>query len=522
MGQLADAGGGMFHDIARAEGIPAAIGGELGDALEVVHPDVRVRLAWQADLRVEAIGPWRTESADHGLTIHAGDMVSDQVLDLLVSVCFPSGAIDTNCPVRVLVRDGDRTLAENEFRWTWVDSVTRNAQPRQADVERRVADYFAQQARCDAVAANRAGDLKRARDALRTAAQRIRKYAKGDPDLLALAAELEGEVERHRRTLGARRIKEMFAETGAERRGRRTDGSRIRGDAPPALRYLPYQDSPELAERCRQQSQIPHHQAAALGKSALETIASGRYSNAAGQTRDLSATIATAVAVKRSLSPDTSLPTPDPVRFRETSVQVINEITLAASWRLAQEGRRVLALSFANGIHPGGGFVKGNRGQESVLCRSSALYATLEGDPMYAAHAARPEPDSTDWAILSPDVPVFRADEGSPLEEPWLLGILTCAAPYAPKLGRDRAGDLMESRIRRVLAIARAFDYEDLVLGAWGCGTYDNDPARIAAIFRAALEEQAGAFRQVVFAIADWSPERRFLAPFAAELSDRR
>lgn len=522
LGQLADAGGGMFHDIAQAEGIPAAIGGELGDVLEVVHPDVRARLAWQADLRVEALGPWRTESADHGLTIHAGDMVSDQILDLLVGIRFPSGTINADCPIRVLVSDGDRTLAEDEFRWTWVDSATRKDQPRQADVERRVTHYFAQQARYDAAAANRAGNLKGARDALRTAAQRIRKYAKENPDLLALAAELEGEVEHHRQTLGSRPIKEMTAETGAQRRGRRADGSRIRGNAPAALTYLPCKDSPELAERCRQQSLISRHQAAALSKSALETIAFGSYSNAAGQTRDLSAAVATAVAKKRSLSPDASLPKASPARFRETSVQVVNETTLAASWRLAKERRRVLALSFANGIHPGGGFVKGNRGQESVLCRSSALYATLEGDPMYAAHAARPEPDSTDWAILSPDVPIFRADEGSPLEEPWLLGILTCAAPYTPKLGRDRAGDLMESRIRRVLAIARAFDYEALVLGAWGCGTYDNDPARIAAIFRTALEEQAGAFRQVVFAIADWSPERRFLAPFAAELSDRR
>ncbi|WP_295606963.1 TIGR02452 family protein [uncultured Lamprocystis sp.] len=56
-----------------------------------------------------------------------------------------------------------------------------------------------------------------------------------------------------------------------------------------------------------------------------------------------------------------------------------------------------------------------------------------------------------------------------------------------------------------------------MVLGAWGCGTYGNDPARIAAIFHEALQEQAGAFQSVVFAIADWSPERRFLAPFAAE-----
>jgi uncharacterized protein (TIGR02452 family) len=72
----------------------------------------------------------------------------------------------------------------------------------------------------------------------------------------------------------------------------------------------------------------------------------------------------------------------------------------------------------------------------------------------------------------------------------------------------------MQTRIRRVLAIARAFGYTGLVLGAWGCGTYGNDPARIAAIFHEALKEQAGAFQSVVFAIADWSPERRYLAPF--------
>ena len=79
----------------------------------------------------------------------------------------------------------------------------------------------------------------------------------------------------------------------------------------------------------------------------------------------------------------------------------------------------------------------------------------------------------------------------------------------------------MQKRIRRVLAIARAFGYTDLVLGAWGCGTYHNDPARIAAIFHDALREQAGAFREVVFAIVDWSPQRQFLAPFRAEFADR-
>jgi uncharacterized protein (TIGR02452 family) len=196
-------------------------------------------------------------------------------------------------------------------------------------------------------------------------------------------------------------------------------------------------------------------------------------------------------------------------------VQVVNATTLVAALRLTETGARVLALNFANGVSPGGGFLHGARAQEEVLCRSSALYATLGNDPMYEAHRQRPLPDSTDRAILSPDVPVFRSDDGTPLDAPWPLSVTTCAAPYAPRVGQPRAGDLLQQRIARVLAIARAYGYTGLVLGAWGCGAFGNDPHRTARDFHDALMRHAGAFAQVLFAIADWSPERRFLAPFA-------
>jgi uncharacterized protein (TIGR02452 family) len=211
-------------------------------------------------------------------------------------------------------------------------------------------------------------------------------------------------------------------------------------------------------------------------------------------------------------------PLPAP-RWPSTRVQVANQTTLVAASGLSEQGERVLALNFANGIQPGGGFLHGARAQEEVLCRSSALYATLHGDPMYTAHRQRPLPDSTDWTILSPEVPVFRADDGTPLDAPWSLSVLTCAAPYAPAVGQPRAGDLLQQRIARILAIARAHDYTALVLGAWGCGAFHNDPHRTAADFHDALSTQAGAFARVVFAIADWSPERRFLGAFAARFA---
>lgn len=220
-----------------------------------------------------------------------------------------------------------------------------------------------------------------------------------------------------------------------------------------------------------------------------------------------------AIDGKRSLPPDAVLPGTQAGSYLEMRIRVSNETTLRAGSRFAREGCTPVALNFASGVHPGGGFLKGAWAQEEVLCRSSALYLTLIGDPMYEAHCRRPRPDSTQWAIYSPDVPVFR-DDGSVLERPWPLSFITCAAPVAKAIGQPAAADMLRERIRRVLAIARGYGHACLVLGAWGCGAFGNDPQRTARDFRKALEgEFQGAFSDVAFAIADWSPNRQFLAP---------
>jgi uncharacterized protein (TIGR02452 family) len=274
-------------------------------------------------------------------------------------------------------------------------------------------------------------------------------------------------------------------------------------------------DSADLAAARQLELNIARNDAAALGRSAVEAARVGYYLNKAGDKVDWRLLVENACAVKQSIAPDDRLPVsklrPEP----ETRVQVANETTLQASLRLVETGLRPLALNFANGVHPGGGFLKGARAQEEVLCRSSALYLTLVDDQMYECHAQRPRPDSTDWAIYSPNVPVFRKDGGTELDRPWLLSFVTSAAPYAPAIGQPESGDLLQKRILRILAIASAFEHRALVLGAWGCGAFGNDPHRTAMDFRRALEDDFdGSFSQVVFAVTDWSPERRFLGPF--------
>lgn len=281
------------------------------------------------------------------------------------------------------------------------------------------------------------------------------------------------------------------------------------------LHTLPVKDSNEMAAARLQELDIARNVARMLGMSAVDAMQNGFYETSGGDRVDWSEAVQSAIMAKVSIPPDAELPDSERHAFNETRIQITNETTLATARELINSGHRPLALNFANGVIAGGGFQNGARAQEENLCRSSALYATLDGDPMYEFHFKQHSGASSDWTILSPNVPVFRTDDGTELDEPWLLNFLTCAAPYAPTVGQPLSGDLLHQRIHRILVVSKAYGYSTLVLGAWGCGAFGNDPHRTAVDFRNALENEfSGAFSDIVFAITDWSPERRILGPF--------
>ena len=280
------------------------------------------------------------------------------------------------------------------------------------------------------------------------------------------------------------------------------------------IKLLPVIDSDQIAETRKAELAVSRQYATELGRTAIKAIEEGYYRKD-GKDIHWKKEVDHAVQLKRSIPPGENIPLLSGKLFQETRLQISNETTLGASHRLTEMGLKPLALNFANGVSAGGGFYNGARAQEEVLCRSSALYATLRGDPMYAFHKKRPEPDSSDWVIYSPNVPVFRNDDGSNLDKPWLLSFITCAAPYAARVGQPKSADLLKKRIHRVLKIAKFLGYSTLVLGAWGCGAFKNDVQQTASDFRTALEtEFSGSFSEIVFAITDWSEERRILGPF--------
>ncbi|MEU0192033.1 TIGR02452 family protein [Streptomyces afghaniensis] len=216
-------------------------------------------------------------------------------------------------------------------------------------------------------------------------------------------------------------------------------------------------------------------------------------------------------------------------RVTRTRIEVTGESSLEAARRL---GGNVAVLNFASARNPGGGYLNGAQAQEEALCRASALYTCLlRARAFYDHHRAHRDPFYTDRVIHSPAVPVFRDDRGRLLDEPYTVGFLTAAAPNAGVVLRtapERAPELptaLAVRAERVLETAAAHGYRRLVLGAWGCGVFRNDPAQVAGAFRALLEPGgrfAQAFEHVVFGVLDRTPGAAVRGAFEQAFSSSR
>jgi uncharacterized protein (TIGR02452 family) len=245
-----------------------------------------------------------------------------------------------------------------------------------------------------------------------------------------------------------------------------------------------------------------------IARQTEDIVAAGGYRASDGREVPLAAAVEAARDGTRMYGPD---PVPVP-RMPEvdTFFEVTGESSLQAARRL---GGEPAVLNFASARNPGGGYLNGAQAQEEALCRASALYTCLVGvREYYDHHRAHRDPFYTDRVIHSPAVPVFRDDDGGLLDEPYAAGFLTAAAPNAGVVRRtapERAAELPHAlavRAERVLETAAAHGYRRLVLGAWGCGVFQNDPVRVAGAFRALLTDGGrftGAFEHVVFGVLD-------------------
>ncbi len=213
------------------------------------------------------------------------------------------------------------------------------------------------------------------------------------------------------------------------------------------------------------------------------------------------------------------------------TIDVCNETTLAGARRLRADSRdRIAVLNFASARNPGGGFLKGSEAQEESLARSSALYASqLRVFSFYEAHRAQSSCLYTDAMILSPNCPVFRDDAGQLLDEPYPVTFLTSPAPNAGAIAANAPEELplipatLRKRAELVLALAVQAGCERIILGAWGCGVFRNDPTLVATAFAELLFDRGWSrrFRSVLFSVFDRGEPARTFRAFEEALAPR-
>ena len=247
-----------------------------------------------------------------------------------------------------------------------------------------------------------------------------------------------------------------------------------------------------------------------IAKETLQIIKEGHYLAPSKVTVRLRDEFDRAIAGTRLFRPEEVMALPLSQRPGRPRIEVTAETTGAAARRLCEEGASVVLLNFASAKNAGGGFLRGAKAQEEDLARCSALYpCQLTQRGYYEANRAEHSLLYTDHLIYSPEVPFFRDERLELLERPFLASVITSPAPNAGEVlmrdgsqsARKQIHEVLARRARQVLAVAVAGGHRTLVLGAWGCGVFRNDPVEVAEVFAQALEETGGTFERVVFAV---------------------
>ncbi|MGV9316160.1 TIGR02452 family protein [Streptomyces sp. NPDC003691] len=263
----------------------------------------------------------------------------------------------------------------------------------------------------------------------------------------------------------------------------------------------------------------------AIARENQKFVEDGHYPAPDGRGVDLGTALAAALEGTRLYGPEALSVTPG--TDRATRIRVTGASSTAAALHLAGSGPGPVAvLVFASARNPGGGYLNGAQAQEEALCRASALHPTLLRVPgYYAYHRENRDPFYSDRVIHSPAVPVFRDHRDRLLDTPRTVGFLTSPAPNTGVIIRrepERAPlvpGVLARRAERVLETAVHHGYRRIVLGAWGCGVFRNDPATVAGAFRALLTgggRFARHFDEVEFAVLDRTRDRTVAGAFRA------
>ena len=215
----------------------------------------------------------------------------------------------------------------------------------------------------------------------------------------------------------------------------------------------------------------------------------------------------------------------DASRTKDAIITVSGDRSYQAAMKLHKENpdAKIAVMNFANAFHAGGGVTTGASAQEECLCRTSTLYPLLDQrslrDTFYKHHYDLKTPKASDSLIYTEGVIICKTDEDLPRRMPkedWVtVDVITIAAPdlrdksniHVPLVNSGsymNDAELFGYHVKRaihMLTCAAAMGADILVLGAFGCGAFQNNPEVVARAYKIALQEFPKVFGQIEFAV---------------------
>lgn len=237
-----------------------------------------------------------------------------------------------------------------------------------------------------------------------------------------------------------------------------------------------------------------------------------------GISQELQAAVSQSIASQQYIGDADKIDLPAPPYTENARVVVSRLRSFEAAAKYP--GQKVAVLNFASSTSPGGGVETGASAQEECLCRVSTLYPCLKAqaawEKFYGPHRAAPNPLHNDDIIYTQDVVVLKDDDYNVLPSPFHVDVITCAAPSlrenpsnrynrndgeAVHISPEKLSELHVKRARKILTAAAANGAEVLILGAFGCGAFRNDPAVVVAAYQQVLPQFLNHFKTVEFAV---------------------
>lgn len=190
----------------------------------------------------------------------------------------------------------------------------------------------------------------------------------------------------------------------------------------------------------------------------------------------------------------------------DVEVEIHTAVTQESVIDLWNRGfEKIAVLNFASARNPGGGYLTGANAQEESLCRAIPnLYPSLIPE-LY--------PMKSPYVLVSEDLKMMRDENNEMLETPIPVKVISAAAPNMKHthVNREQTNYELEQRIQITAdtVVAAADGCDALVLGAWGCGVFKNDPYVIAKALQGAVKRY-GSQGLVVYAVPDTMLQKAF------------